>query len=165
MGMDVFGVAPRNETGEYFRNNVWWWRPLWDYCEQVIQKHELPLHVEYAQSNDGDGLDDEGAKLLAQALTIELDSGQTMLYEIEYTGQQEQMPDKVCHLCNGDERGALIQEGWYDYVEGQETFRNPCNACQGKGTERPTATWYPFSEENVLEFRNFLLHCGGFQIC
>ena len=21
--------------GVYFRNNVWWWRPLWDYCKGV----------------------------------------------------------------------------------------------------------------------------------
>ena len=27
MGMDVYGLEPRKEKGEYFRNNVWWWRP------------------------------------------------------------------------------------------------------------------------------------------
>ena len=31
MGMDVFGNNPRNKEGEYFRNNVWWWRPLADF--------------------------------------------------------------------------------------------------------------------------------------
>ena len=35
MGMDVYGIAPTSERGEYFRNNVWWWRPLWDYCCEV----------------------------------------------------------------------------------------------------------------------------------
>ena len=35
MGMDVFGLAPKEEKGEYFRNNVWWWRPLWDFVAQI----------------------------------------------------------------------------------------------------------------------------------
>ncbi|QOR55575.1 MAG: hypothetical protein UMS36scaffold28_65 [Phage 59_13] len=29
MGMDVYGVKPKSKQGEYFRNNVWSWRPLW----------------------------------------------------------------------------------------------------------------------------------------
>ena len=32
MGMDVFGKNPTDEKGAYFRNNVWFWHPLWDYC-------------------------------------------------------------------------------------------------------------------------------------
>lgn len=24
MGMDVYGKAPSSQTGEYFRNNIWW---------------------------------------------------------------------------------------------------------------------------------------------
>ena len=35
MGMDVFGLEPRKEKGEYFRNNVWWWRPLWDFVAHI----------------------------------------------------------------------------------------------------------------------------------
>ena len=29
MGFDVIGVKPKNDTGKDFRNNVWFWRPLW----------------------------------------------------------------------------------------------------------------------------------------
>ena len=35
MGMDVYGIAPEKEWGEYFRSNVWWWRPLWDYTAEI----------------------------------------------------------------------------------------------------------------------------------
>jgi hypothetical protein len=34
MGFDLIGVNPKNETGEYFRNNVWWWRNLWAFTCQ-----------------------------------------------------------------------------------------------------------------------------------
>jgi hypothetical protein len=27
MGFDLYGVEPANKTGEYFRNNSWYWRP------------------------------------------------------------------------------------------------------------------------------------------
>ena len=32
MGFDVYGKDPDpgSGSGEYFRNNVWWWRPLRD---------------------------------------------------------------------------------------------------------------------------------------
>jgi hypothetical protein len=32
MGFDLFGIEPRNRKGEYFRNNIWWWPRLWDFC-------------------------------------------------------------------------------------------------------------------------------------
>ena len=35
MGMDVIGLKPTSKEGEYFRNNVWWWGPLADYCMEV----------------------------------------------------------------------------------------------------------------------------------
>ena len=74
MGMDVYGLNPQlksekpeidfsNATEEqrteyfeamdtfeqqnpgfYFRNNVWWWRPLWDYvctvCDSVMTEYQ-----------------------------------------------------------------------------------------------------------------------------
>ena len=40
MGFDISGVKPVSEDGVYFRNNVWWWRPLWSYicetCDDII---------------------------------------------------------------------------------------------------------------------------------
>ena len=54
MGMDVYGREPENEKGEYFRNNVWWWHPLWMYVEETFP--EIAKLVPNAHSNDGDGL-------------------------------------------------------------------------------------------------------------
>jgi len=28
MGYDIYGIKTKSEKGEYFRNNVWGWRPL-----------------------------------------------------------------------------------------------------------------------------------------
>ena len=82
MGMDVYGKAPKSEKGEYFRNNVWWWRPLWNYVEEVAP--ELVAEVS-GHTNDGDGLNAEGAEQLSRILMIRLSDGSVEQYEKEYT--------------------------------------------------------------------------------
>ena len=39
MGMDVYGLEPRKEKGEYFRNNVWWWRRLWAFVASIDEMY------------------------------------------------------------------------------------------------------------------------------
>ena len=51
MGMDVFGLAPAAREGEYFRANVWSWRPIHALCETVMHKR----YPEWAL-NSGAGL-------------------------------------------------------------------------------------------------------------
>lgn len=50
MGMDVSGLKPTNKAGEYFRANIWSWRPIHALCETVL-KQRLP---DWGY-NDGDG--------------------------------------------------------------------------------------------------------------
>ena len=160
MGMDVYGKAPKSEKGEYFRNNVWWWRPLWDYCEQVFPACNL---VD-GHSNSGDGFDEENAIALARTLKTELEAGRTAQWEKNYLDTIANLPDEPCDFCSG--MGIVqVKEGWPDYVEGEVKFRDPCNACDGKKTKRPWQSNYPFSVENVQEFAEFLTDSGGFEIC
>ena len=73
MGMDVFAKKPKDDTEQsrYFRNNVWWWRPLADYCQRVAP--DVCSHCEHWQSNDGDGLNDSQSLELADALQVEVE--------------------------------------------------------------------------------------------
>jgi len=75
MGMDVYGKNQESEKGAYFRNNVWWWRPLWNYCEEL--HGDITHKVESGYSNDGDGLDAENALALGQRLLNDLATGVT----------------------------------------------------------------------------------------
>jgi hypothetical protein len=161
MGMDVYGKAPKSERGEYFRNNIWWWRPLWDYCEEVAP--DLCSNVD-GHSNSGDGLDDKGAEQLSQILKIRLSDGSVDKYAQEREVYLSALPKEVCDFCDGV--GIVqVKEGWPDYVEGQVTFRDPCNACNGTKEKEPWQRHYPFSKENVQEFAEFLADSGGFEIC
>ena len=78
MGMDVYGKAPTSEAGEYFRNNIWWWRPLADFLTDTYP--ELTQTCEYWHTNDGDGLGAEDSTALAHDLTRDLDNGAVETY-------------------------------------------------------------------------------------
>lgn len=171
MGMDVFGKNATSETGEYFRNNVWWWRPLWDYCVEVAP--ELCGDVD-GDSNSGDGLDAEGADDLAVVLFNELESGRTAQYAKDYSKRLSELPRSECNLCEGTgirtdtvgvEMGMPTKEleSAIQIITGRT--HGWCNACSGEGTQEHWNANYPFSEENVREFAEFLSDCGGFKIC
>jgi tRNA(Phe) wybutosine-synthesizing methylase Tyw3 len=45
MGFDLYGRAPTSDAGKYFRNNIWWWRPLKVVihltCEDILTDEDL----------------------------------------------------------------------------------------------------------------------------
>jgi len=157
MGMDCIGKNQDSEVGKYFRNSVWWWHPLADYCMSVAPG--ITRHCKHWHSNDGDGLDEMWSLALARVLRTEIAEGRTAKYQDEYTAELNALPDERCKYCDGTgTRGdaigvsmGMVEKKW-------------CNGCDGKGSHRPFATSYPFSVENVQEFADFLEKCGGFEI-
>lgn len=172
MGMDVIGKNANSETGEYFRNNVWWWRPLWNYC---LELHgDIAGRVEYGHSNDGDGLDADDSRALGLRLLEDVKSGRTAEYKTDYDRELSELPRTKCDLCEGTgirtdkvgkEHGMPEQElGEAEAIILGRTHGS-CNSCHGYGTMANWLTHYPFEVDNVREFAEFLLDCGGFQIC
>jgi hypothetical protein len=169
--MDVIGLAPKSKTGEYFRNNVWWWRPLWEYCLSVDPT--LEFRVPYGQSNDGDGLKDPTeAEALGRTLLMNIESGETEQWQQNYRLEQSELPLQECRLCQGS--GIRPDD---EYVQGQDKkelkpeqaalydrTHGWCNGCDGAGATPHWGTNYPFEVENVREFANFLVDSGGFAI-
>ena len=149
MGMDLDGKKPLNKAGEYFRANIWFWRPLWSYCCEISP---LAAGVKYGFSNDGDGLDAEGAIALADAIDAQIKSGATKDHENVRRVELVSLPDEACNLCHGT--GTRT-----DMV-----VANGCNKCLGKGKVRPFETSYPFDEDTVRQFSKFLRNSGGFEI-
>lgn len=157
--MDVIGRNATTKEGEYFRNNVWWWRPLAEYIIEVAP--DIAKHCQHWGTNDGDGLNAAQSIMLADALQIEIDSGRAERYRLMRVSVIEMMPDEQCDLCEGTGvRKAVPQAGAGDLRDGGIK----CNGCDGKGFKRPWAASYPFSVENVQEFVTFLRGSGGFKI-
>jgi len=159
MGMDVHGLNPTSETGKYFRNNAWYWRPLANYIAEVAPS----LYSEEVwQYNNGKGLDASDASALASILKAEVASGNCAAYATNYLRRIQSLPDEPCPHCNGtghrNEHRSLLSRG-DEFVHGAA-----CNACEGKGHRRPSSTWYHFDVENVQAFANFCAASGGFAI-
>jgi hypothetical protein len=174
MGMDVYGKNPTNENGEYFRNNVWWWRPLWDYCCQVGDSVITDELAESGQYNDGAGLDAENALALAEILRDEILSGRTAEHERAHREYLASLPREACDLCDstgirtdsiGEEMGQPTKELSPEVQILTGRTHGWCNGCDGIGTRESFGMSYPFSEANVREFVEFLESSGGFSIC
>ena len=150
MGMDVSGKNPVSETGSYFRNNCWWWRPLWHYCHSVAP--DLIDKDTYISGgyNEGGGLDAKGAAKLAIILETKLAEGHTKIWKKERELYLESLPDENCGRCNNNNRG--------------HSKKKDCLSCDGKGTRENFDKNYPFEVENVENFAKFLIDSGGFEI-
>jgi len=189
MGMDVFGKQPKNKKGEYFRNNVWWWRPLWEFCEFVAP--ELTDKVEYGYSNDGDGLDADDARKLGNALRKAFRNGVAEEYKNKRQAWLDGLPIRPCIHCQATGKRtwyhspdrtqvkASLEYSIMELVVGEQSMphytavelpkgwtaeEKECNACAGTGGEESWAKNYAFDENNVRAFATFLVNCGGFEI-
>ena len=137
--------------GYYFRNNCWWWRPLWNYCKTVAPDLIDDELFDSGHSNSGAGLDDKGAKELGKRLLTEINNGDTIQYQASYQQYLDDLPDSDCMRCNNNNRG--------------NNKKKECTNCNKTGKSTNFNKHYPFDIDNVREFAEFCLQCGGFEIC
>ena len=118
MGMDVYGLNPQlksekpeidfsNATEEqrteyfeamdtfeqqnpgfYFRNNVWWWRPLWDYVCTVCDSVMTEYQKERGEYNDGYEFDAELTAKMVELLDADIAKNGHHQYEKEHLADQ-----------------------------------------------------------------------------
>jgi len=205
MGMDVYGLKPSGEItpdfnvswdkkqveayftwqdntkGAYFRANVWFWRPLWNYvvdnCGDILNKKDII----YGSSNDGHKISKTKSIKIAQRLNKLLKNGHTRRYENAYVKEMESLPLEECKICKGTgvRKG---WEGWQSEIEwlshhknmktddGSISYEhahrcNGCNGCSGKGKIKSFSCNYPFDRDSIEQFAEFCKFSGGFRIC
>ena len=71
-------------SGVYFRNNVWWWRPLWNFvsssCESILTERD----IESGSYNDGHRISKTKADRIARRLFKMIRNGDVKAYESAY---------------------------------------------------------------------------------
>lgn len=171
MGMDVYGLNPKTDKGTYFRNNIWWWRPLANFLTETYP--QLTQECKHWWSNDGDGLDSITSEKLATALYWDISKGVVQEYVQGYNYRLGQLGRIDCEWCHttgirtddiGVEMGMpekLLDESIAIIVGRTHGY---CNACEGYGTQEHYLLNYNFNLENVQKFATFLENCGGFEI-
>lgn len=175
MGMDVYGNKPKTQKGEYFRNNVWYWHPLWDYCEHVAP--EIASKVQHAHDNSGDGLNAVDSRKLGFLLKKSVEDGTAESYVSDYYDKIEKLPNRKCRCVLGDSLAGEISSmlslmfnydstGEIPFPKTQENPPDPeCNLCKGFGQLPNLNASYHITVENISSFSEFLIDCGGFKIC
>ena len=79
--------------GAYFRNNVWCWRPLWNFvchtCDNILTDKD----AERGTFNDGHKISRTKSKRIASKLRKLLKSGDVDVYKSMYDRHLSQLPD------------------------------------------------------------------------
>ena len=86
-----------SNPGVYFRNNCWWWRPLWNYCYFVADDIISEELWDSGHSNNGAGLDNKDAKLLGNRLMQTIADGRCIKYQADYMQHCEESDDKFAN--------------------------------------------------------------------
>ena len=137
--------------GVYFRNNCWWWRPLWNYCYAIADDIISDDVFDNGHTNSGAGLNAHDAKMLGERLMAHIADGSAIEYQAKYMQYLNDLPDDVCTFCNGNNRG--------------KNKMKDCTRCNGTGKTTNFNKHYPFDVENVESFALFCIESGGFEIC
>lgn len=174
MGMDVYGKNPTQKEGEYFRANLWYWRPLWNMTVFMDDGEIITDQVwQDCHLNDGAGLDARAAKKLAQTMRFAIEKGWVDTFIMHFNEKKAAIPMEECRVCattgiRTDEKGVELgmPEKELDDVTAIAVGRTHgwCNACNGYGKKEPMSTWYQMDKQFVEEWTTFLEFCGGFEV-
>tara|TARA_X000001036_G_C20378570_1_gene683629 strand:+ start:115 stop:744 length:630 start_codon:yes stop_codon:yes gene_type:complete len=153
--------------GTYFRNNVWWWRPLWgftcDHCEDILTEKDMNAGT----WNDGHVITEDKALAIAEKLKEALESPETEEYlvrhenarkeakkENEKLNEQKEALNKIAITMTGDKD--IIPMNYPKKLKKQ--FDELLE-------ERNWASSYPINRDNIERFAEFAEQSGGFSIC
>ena len=166
MGFDLFGES-EEENGKYFRNNVWYWRPLWDFtctnCSNILSENDRRA----GHYNDGYKITKSKARKLGSRLNSLIKDGTVDFYVREHTLMLEQSQAKNDII---DKKKKVLKQEVKDATGKDnivpdnfpEPFLSKWNKLQ---EQKDWSANYPFDRENVEEFAEFCLASDGFNIC
>jgi len=161
MGFDLMSTGNhKTKKGEYYRNNVWWWRPLAQYIITYTGCVE-ERHAERWAYNDGHKVIEQEAKAIAKQLKHLIETGHAKKHAEEYEKERkkaENFNKKVQKELEAFEKKVGKDKAPNDYSK--EDKKKWDSIWEKKSW---TAN-YPFSVENVKEFAEFCEDSGGFTI-
>ena len=139
MGMDVFGLAPANGTGEYFRASIWSWFPIWDrlvsLCGDFLEERLL---VDMSFNQGAGPQDQTTCTKIAERLESWL----------------RKDPSERFFRIKDNSGLRVTSEG--RFVTDEDAKKDP---------HLETKSPYSVDRLHIEEFVEFLKNCGGFSVC
>jgi len=155
-----------DNVGVYFRNNVWWWRPLADLVEKLCffldDKQKEHLH-----DNGGYEYDEATAHKIADTLEAFVKSSVAKRTQIEHKKQMKKAEahnKKVQVKLDALKMDAIAATGNKN-IAPRDYPKDLNDKWDSIYCEYDHTSSYPFTLKNVKEFITFLRECGGFTVC
>ena len=155
-----------DNVGIYFRNNVWWWRPLADLviklCKLLDEKQKEHLH-----DNGGYKYDEATAHYIADTLEAFVKSPVTKRSEIEHKKamKKAEAHNKKVQVKLDALRVKAIARTKNKNIVPRDYPKDLNDKWESIYRERDHTDSYPFALKNVKAFIKFLRECGGFSVC
>lgn len=157
--------AYHSQKGTYFRNNVWYWRPLADYVirfTKVVNDKDAKMW----SYNDQHVVNEQDAKMIAQQLDHLINTGHTKKYAEKFNKIRSEI----------EKKNEKVEKELQEFSESVKKKLNNKNLAPKDFPVKDKQKWdkifdkrdnrgsYPFSLENVKEFAEFCRYSGGFTI-
>ena len=154
---EIYTDWQEENCGTYFRNNVYGWKPLWNFVTGVCDDILTEKDIESGYYNAGHKISKTKANRIAKRLWKLTKNGQVKEYEEGYKSHLDSLEQVDCYICDAT--------GKRKESPGTGAGDMECNGCKGTGKRDDSAKSYPFYRDNVRQFANFCANSGGFEIC
>ena len=154
----------QEQKGTYFRNNVWWWRPLAHYVleyTKVISQNDK----EKWYYNDCHEITKQEALQIAKQLRHLINSGHTKKFSRDWEARRKKIEkhnDKVEKKLEEHCQDVFKKLG--KTIAPRDFPKKDYDKWQRIYNEKNSDGSYPFSIKNVEEFAEFCEYSGGFSI-
>jgi len=167
MGFDLYSLGNhKSSNGEYFRNNVWWWRRLADFvCEHTGCVEEKDK-AEW-QMNSGHRVSGDLAKQIANQLRTLIKNGtvEKAIKEVEEETKKAETNNKQVDKLHQMLRSKVEQEVGKTNLAPADYPAEDHDTWEWIQKKYNYGSSYPFTKENVENFIEFCEESNGFTIC
>ena len=156
--------------GEYFRANVWFWRPIWNFVCEVCPDILTEEDFERGQYNDNHLIEEDRAKDIAKRLREKMDLARKRQKKYETDAPNKEKFNKML-----EDAGSFIFEkiskpkSELITCPGDMEIHDPENYKRWEtlvhsGHIQFDEMSYPINAKAIEEFAEFAEHSGGFRI-
>lgn len=136
MGYDLYAVKPSSEKFGYFRSNIWYWRPLWNYVAILSKDILTNDDIEEGNYNNDHIINSELSVTIGNRILESFSNNVFTDFKDKFEKEKEDL-DKE-NVCSNSNNNTSSSENFY---------KN-----------------YILDKDLLEEFANFCINSGGFQI-